>query len=179
MPEEKSLRTAARYLGAKHGMDGDLRDLLTRAWADMLRAAQPRHIVKRAPVSAQNGLFTLDALAPLQTRDLCKFFEGASRATCVVATLGAPLDGCIRRLMLTDPAMGAAVGACASAYIDDYLDEIVGNGPRFSPGYGDVPLAFQRPFLNWLESGRIGVNLTDGCFMLPEKSVSALLPFVE
>lgn len=173
--EQKALRTAARYLGLRGGApDAELDALLHRAWERMLSSAQPRHIIKEGPVLARNGLFTLDTLAPLPTRDLCRFFSGAARARCVLATLGTPLDTLIRRLMLTDPALGAAVGACGSAYIDLYLDTVVGDGPRFSPGYGDVPLSFQRPFLEWLEARRIGVTLTEGFLMQPEKSVSAL-----
>lgn len=173
--ETKALRTAARYLGVRGELDNETDALLHRAWEEMLLSAQPRHILKEAFVKAEGGMFTLDALSPLPTRDLCRFFSGAERARCVLATLGAPLDTLIRRLMLTDPALGAAVGACGSAYIDLYLDKVVGDGPRFSPGYGDVPLSFQRPFLAWLEARRIGVTLTEGFLMQPEKSVSALI----
>lgn len=173
--ESKALRTAARYLGLRGGAsDAELDALLRRAWERMLSSAEPRHIIREGAVRAEDGLFVLDTLAPLPTRDLCRFFSGATRARCVLATLGAPLDALIRRLMLTDPALGAAVGACGSAYIDLYLDGVVGDGPRFSPGYGDVPLSFQRPFLEWLEARRIGVTLTESCLMQPEKSVSAL-----
>ena len=48
--------------------------------------------------------------------------------------------------------------------------------PRFSPGYGDFPLAQQAAFCSVLDvSRRIGVSLTSGSLMVPQKSVTALL----
>ena len=48
--------------------------------------------------------------------------------------------------------------------------------PRFSPGYGDLPLEFQRDFFRILRpQRRIGVTLTDACLMVPSKSVTALV----
>ena len=97
------------------------------------------------------------------------------------------VDELVRRLMLTDPALGAAVGACASALVDEYIDGLLEEqsaalaaeglrlSPRFSPGYGDAPLSCQGPLLAWLEARRIGISLTSGGLMLPEKSVTALM----
>ena len=47
--------------------------------------------------------------------------------------------------------------------------------PPFSPGYGDAPLSCQGALLSWLEARRIGISLTAGGLMLPEKSVTALM----
>lgn len=184
---EKGLRTAARYLGVKGKPDEEMIELVRVAWEEMLRVAMPRHQIRRAGVGMADGRFALDALAPLPSRDLCRLFAGASEGLALIATLGASLDGHIRRLMLTNPALGAAVGACGGAYIDEYIDTLVAQeaktlaqeglvlSPRFSPGYGDVPLSYQAPLLNWLEAWRVGVTLTDGLLMQPEKSVSALI----
>lgn len=49
---------------------------------------------------------------------------------------------------------------------------------RFSPGYGDFPLAAQRPLLDALDaSRRAGISLTDTLLMTPSKSVSAIVGF--
>jgi len=45
---------------------------------------------------------------------------------------------------------------------------------RFSPGYGDMPLSFQRVLFTQLDAGRLGVALTDGNMLSPEKSVLAV-----
>ena len=48
--------------------------------------------------------------------------------------------------------------------------------PRFSPGYGAVPLSVQREFFNLLACEKlIGVCLTDTLLMTPTKSVTAFV----
>lgn len=46
---------------------------------------------------------------------------------------------------------------------------------RYSPGYGDWPLTAQRDLLKTLQAHRIGIQLTEHCLMIPEKSVSAIV----
>ena len=48
--------------------------------------------------------------------------------------------------------------------------------PRFSPGYGDLPLTLQRDISRILNMPKeIGVSLTDTLLMTPSKSVTALI----
>ena len=48
--------------------------------------------------------------------------------------------------------------------------------PRYSPGYGDVPLDTQRIFFSLLPcTSKIGLTLTDSLVMAPEKSVTAFI----
>ena len=48
--------------------------------------------------------------------------------------------------------------------------------PRFSPGYGDLPLSLQREISRILNMPKeIGVSLTDTMLMTPSKSVTALI----
>ena len=47
---------------------------------------------------------------------------------------------------------------------------------RYSPGYGDFPLAAQSTVLALLDAPRtVGVALTDTLLMVPSKSVSAII----
>ena len=45
---------------------------------------------------------------------------------------------------------------------------------RFSAGYGDFDLENQKVMYKRLRLGEIGVNITDSCILLPEKSVTAI-----
>jgi len=48
--------------------------------------------------------------------------------------------------------------------------------PRFSPGYGDLPLETQREIFDVLDcSRRIGLMLNDSLLMSPTKSVTAFV----
>ena len=52
-------------------------------------------------------------------------------------------------------------------------------GPRSSPGYSGWPLERQRDLLTLLPAQELGVTLTDGNMMVPEKSVSFAVPYLE
>ena len=184
---ENCFRDAARFLGAKTADDrAGLMPILMEAEPIVLAAAREKHILVEAPVTVQGDQFALADLQPIQSPDLCRLFQGSHRAVAVAITLGAEMDSCIRRYLLTDPGLGAAVGALASAYVDDLLDQLMAQenarlmeqglalSPRFSPGYGDVPLSWQKPFTAFLHTGKIGVRLTEQCLMIPEKSITAL-----
>ncbi len=48
--------------------------------------------------------------------------------------------------------------------------------PRYSPGYGDLSLTYQAEFLRVLEATKkIGIVLSEGGVMIPEKSVTAVM----
>ena len=78
-----------------------------------------------------------------------------------------------------------AVGAAA---IEDYCnrcqkkieEQAAAEGfyvrPRYSPGYGDLSLTYQAEFLRVLEATKkIGIVLSEGGVMIPEKSVTAVM----
>ena len=44
---------------------------------------------------------------------------------------------------------------------------------RYSPGYGDMPLAMQKIFFSHLHLDELGMVLCDNFYMIPEKSVTA------
>ena len=191
---EQVLQTAARYLGAGKKSMGAASAaqwdrLMAEAYAEMLAAAVPRHRLRWASVEITEvgkpnaGLpaLRLGDMPPIASRDLCRLFTGCRDGYALLATLGMELDLRIRRLSVSNPALAAAVGACGSAYIEAYIDETLQTEvpealtPRFSPGYGDAPLSAQPALLQFLDAHKLGVHLTNGLLMLPEKSVSALM----
>lgn len=183
----RTLRDAARYLGIRGKPAGEALAVLESAYPMAQEAALPRSLMRRAAMRACEGRLMIADVLAIPSLDLCRLFAGAREGLALAVTLGAPLDALVRRLMLTDPALGAAVGACASALVDEYIDGLLEEqsaalaaeglrlSPRFSPGYGDAPLSCQGPLLSWLEARRIGISLTSGGLMLPEKSVTALM----
>lgn len=179
-------REAARYLGVKTAEQAAaLYPLLHRAESELLPEISFRQQTERFPVRVEGSRFTLAALPPVESPQLCRLFQGASEGIAAAVTLGAAVDGLIKRRMLTDPALGAAISALASAKADEGMGEVMAAeqarlsggfclSPRFSPGYGDLPLTYQRPLTEAMGCWRIGIRLTEGCLMLPEKSITAL-----
>ena len=104
----------------------------------------------------------------------------------MAATLGAETDTLLRRAQARSMADAVILDACASAAIENVCDNLCADieaalapmclTDRFSPGYGDLPLGQQGALCRLLDAERrIGLTLTDGGLMLPQKSVTALM----
>ena len=97
-------------------------------------------------------------------------------------------DRLIARYGITAPAKAVLLQALGSERIEAFCDELcrdisklegkVGNTirPRYSPGYGDLPLEIQREVFSALDCTKnIGISLSDSLFMTPTKSVTAII----
>ena len=81
----------------------------------------------------------------------------------------------VSRAMTADAVGSAAAEACAEA-ADRYINELENGNrltKRYSPGYGDWEVADNRHLLEVLGANKIGISVSEGGIMLPEKSVSA------
>lgn len=73
-------------------------------------------------------------------------------------------------------AIEAYCNECQKALEEELKAEGLFLRPRFSPGYGDLPLTIQKEFLDVLAAYKtVGIILSDGGVMLPEKSVTAVM----
>lgn len=124
----------------------------------------------------------------LSSRALWKTLNGCRHAYLFCATLGAGVDALLRTFGHRSAADLVMAQAVSTALVEAYCDacgarmlaEPAVKGEslrmRFSPGYGDLPLAAQRPLLTALDaSRRAGITLTDTMLMMPSKSVSAII----
>ncbi len=122
----------------------------------------------------------------MESRDLCRNLQGCVRVVLFAATIGLELDRCIAREGRLSPLRGLLLQALGAERIEALCDafchrmaaEMASRGlyprPRFSPGYGDLPLETQRPLLELLDASRqIGVGLNQSLLMSPSKSVTA------
>lgn len=124
---------------------------------------------------------------PVESNSLAHHLEGCHAAYLVCGTIGAEFDAFHRRMAVmsgTDAFIVQAIGTAAiEAWMDSVEDEICQELEpdevlisRFSPGYGDLPLDYQRTLVTVLDtSRRIGVSLTSTLLMVPTKSVSAII----
>lgn len=164
-------REALRYLGARQP-DARTQALVADCLA-ALETAVPRHVKVTMPVADVRAAFDSEALA--------SHLEGCGEAVLLAATLGTQADQLIRTAETTDTLRAAALHACAAAKIEAYCDEVQATipearRPRFSPGYADFPLSAQQTLLRLTDAGRrIGLYLTEGCMLVPTKSVTAVL----
>lgn len=120
--------------------------------------------------------------------DLKKNLKGCSAAIIFAATIGSGIDMLIRRFERTSPAKGLifqGMGAeRVEALCDKFNDDVVKAAkeagltvhPRYSPGYGDLPIDVQPHVLGLVDAQRrLGITLNGSCLMSPSKSVTAII----
>ena len=99
-------------------------------------------------------------------------------------TVGFELDMKIAALGSSSPALSLLADAAASSAVEDACDACcesieselgVKLTPRFSPGYGDLPLNIQPALLTLTNARRdLGLTVGAGCMLSPIKSVTAI-----
>ncbi len=175
-----------RYLGmASAELDVAFLARLDAVEQAIRAAARPNACWRLVSVEATDDFCRVGNLE-WASRSLARTLSGCSRAFLFAATLGTEVDTLLRRYGQTAPADLVMAQAAASALIESYCDaceaemvkEVPGATlrPRFSPGYGDLPLERQTELFAALDATkRIGVTLTDARLMIPSKSVSAII----
>lgn len=109
----------------------------------------------------------------------------AKKVTLFVVTIGPGLEKRIKEeTSIANAAILDAVGSVAVESVVDYINELTEGRARdqgfkalkrFSPGYGDWELKEQKGLLHQLNASQIGITLTAGHLMQPEKSVSGAI----
>jgi len=157
-----------RYAGLKGAPDAQLQQLLDGVIADLSGKLTYRVCYRAMPKLP----FAIDS------RDLAKCLRGCDEVIVFAATIGLELDRYIAKyqhISATRALLAQAFGAeRIEALCDAFCKEFSGT-PRFSPGYGDLPLETQKDIFVLLDCEKnIGVSLTDGLLMMPSKSVTAI-----
>ena len=137
--------------------------------------------------------FTEDGLLDLgfcrtDSKNLQKNLDGCSEIVLFCATVGRKIDLLTSRYRQTSPSKAVclqAIGAervesLCDAFCNELKDEEEKKGrttrPRFSPGYGDLPLSLQKDIFKALELNKtLGIFLNDSLLMLPSKTVTAIV----
>ena len=114
--------------------------------------------------------------------------KGCSKVILFAATVGAGIDRLIRRYERTEPQTALFLQGCGAERVESLTNafneevrraaEINGfmAHPRYSPGFGDLPLTVQTGFLQLLDAGRrMGITLNESLLMSPSKSVTAII----
>lgn len=114
--------------------------------------------------------------------------QGAEFAACFAATLGAECERQLKVRAATSPLDAILFDACCNALIEevaqaaqeDIAREAAKAGlfarMRFSPGYGDLPLAIQPQFIREIDATkRLGLTVNESLLLVPAKSITAIV----
>ncbi len=124
---------------------------------------------------------------PCSSKDLALCLKGCSQAVMFAGTVGLEIDRKISRYKHFLPtkalflqALGAErIEALCDTFCGEFRADVCREGlditPRFSPGYGDLPLELQSDFVRILDCSRqAGISLSSSMLMTPSKSVTAI-----
>ena len=119
----------------------------------------------------------------LSSRQLARNLDGCSRVILFAATVGVGIDRLITKYSRIAPSRALMLQAIGAERIEALCDAFCADmekqmgaslRPRFSPGYGDLPLSVQKNIIALLDTPkRIGLSLNDSLMMSPTKSVTA------
>lgn len=183
-----------RYLGYKGASaDEKIVSLVDRLCDELAANVVPANVYMSADCSAEGNTVTIGDLT-VKSKDLACHLSGCTSAVILAATLGPVADTLIRRYSVQDMQKALVAQAAAAAMIEAYCDtvcdsiekeiaelsEISGlyKTTRFSPGYGDFAIEYQKDILKLLSCEiKIGLTLTEGYMMIPTKSVTAVIGF--
>lgn len=182
---EYNKKEILRYAGVR----GDAPEL-DGVLSDCMREAKDRLIYKvcyaEFPITRRGGVLEL-GFSSVSSKSLQKNLEGCDKIILFAATVGIEIDRLIARYSVTIPSKALifqAIGAeRIEALCDMFCDEMSRERtlcPRFSAGYGDLPIETQRDVFRALDCPRkIGLTLNESLLMSPTKSVTAIVGIKE
>jgi len=121
--------------------------------------------------------------ARTESMDIRKNLDGCNKIILFGATLGISLDRLISKYGTISPSKAFMLQAIGSERIEalcnafnNEIKRSVDTAPRFSAGYGDLPLELQIDIFRELDCSRkIGLTLNESLLMSPTKSVTAII----
>ena len=156
-------REIIRYLGYKKIQpDEQVMMLIHQCMEDVARTAQPRHIYRRFALTHLSAGHMQAGGVELLSNSLERNLKDCSEVIFFAATAAEAIE-CYCNL-------------CQKNIEKEAAKDGLFVRPRYSPGYGDLSLDVQSSFLKALNAQKtIGLFLSEGGVMQPEKSVTALM----
>ena len=173
-----SKREILRYAGCKEST-AEIEALLDSCIEEIRGALSYKICYKEFPLSVKGNLCDLSEVS-FRSQNLAQTLSGCSRAVLFSATVGIEIDRAILKYGKISPSralMLQAIGAeRIEALCDAFCKDIAAAKPRFSAGYGDLPIEYQKDIFSMLSPEKhIGLCLNDSFLMSPSKSVTAIV----
>ena len=175
-----------RYMSSQGGGD-EILGLVDECLAEVREMLQYKVCYAILTAETDSNIISLSC-GQITSRNLAKNLSGCDKAIIFAATIGIGIDRLISKYSRLSPAKALCLQAIGAerveALCNDFCEkmksEFQGKGeslrPRFSPGYGDLPLETQKMIFSLLDCPkRIGVTLGDTLLLSPSKSVTAFI----
>ena len=173
-----------RYLGyGKNKADENVISLIEKCKEEMLHCASFKACFDKFDLFIGEGNIIFGNIET-NSQILKTNLKDCEKVIVFTATIGIDPDRIIKRYSMTSPANAVVAQAVGTVMIEEWCDILwerfkKDNGflrPRFSPGYGDFHIEYQKNIFEILDCPRkIGVSLTESFMMIPSKSVSGIV----
>lgn len=178
-----------RYLGHRgQDLDSQTKELLDHCIKTMTETVKPRFCYAIFSLEKTDRLSLSSCSLELPGNDIQKHLAECDQCVLLGATLGIEADNLIRVSETESMTRALILDAVATDLIEqvcDHAEEEIRKAlqkdnlyltPRFSPGYGDLPITLQNRISAILDTPRkIGLTVTEHALMIPRKSVTAII----
>lgn len=182
---EKEIWRYCGYMGIPKDDQTGLLNLLNEVYKDLENAFSYKLCYRRLPITWQDDMPVLPFYS--KSKNLARCLNGSDEIVMFAATVGTEIDRLISLNQRFNPTKALIMQAYGAERVEalcdefcrelklQYSEEGLDVTPRFSPGYGDLPLEVQKEFFTLLDINRkIGISLGDSMLMRPSKSVTAV-----
>ena len=187
--EHVNMNDIKRYLSAKGEIPAEWQRHINEVVEETLSIISPIYTAVHDKLLRDEKVLTLkDYGVEIVSKDLRGQLSTSTEIWIVVASLGHDIERKIKYYFAVNPTRGVIMDACGSAIIEAFCDAIEedmmmshcmidGNKiesftARFSPGYGDLDLFYQKKLFDTFGiTEKTGIHLSAGNLMVPQKSV--------
>lgn len=184
-----SQKEVFRYLGYQNNVaDKTTQNIAIECTTELLNCCRMNYTYKTFCCAVENGKVIIDNRIIIESKNLSKNLADCKEVILFAATLGTQADRLIKKYSFLEISKAVVMQAAAAAVIEEYCDQCQKKietelekenlflRPRFSPGYGDFDLKYQKDMIALLDCPRkIGLTLTDSLLLAPSKSVTAIM----
>ncbi len=146
------------------------------------------YIVRKISKMEEDTILFKNTDLKIKSRDIVKLLSDSFAAIFFGVTIGWFIDNKIKELKergvfneaLIYDAVGSEAVEGAANSINSFFDIEARQNRysltrRFSPGYGDLHISFQKELFKELSLEKIGVSITDTNLLLPQKTITAII----
>ncbi len=179
---DKLIINAAELARRLHTTPDFRDDVVDRCHAELVKNSECKFAWIRVPVRKNGNRIDL-GFGEFVSADLIKNLAGCDEAFVFAVTLGLQSERLLIRESLLSESRHFITDAVASALAEAACDEAerlikceLPCRPRFSPGYGDLPLEIQPDVLRLLSAEKLlGITINKSLLMTPTKSITAIM----
>ena len=157
-------------------------ELLSRCIDKFNQIVNYKYVYVKVPVSTTNDICDF-GFATVKSASLSRVLASSKEVFIMAVSTGIEVDRLITKLYLKkDPSaffidsIGSAAIESFADYINEKICENLNTTNRFSPGYADFPLDFQRDLIARINANQtVGITVNNELFMTPMKSITAII----